>query len=1087
MSDSSNNNIISGAIVTNNSNAQSDLSATVDSNINSANVNLHMNRGLVITGDAYVYDGEVANNMTITSGTQFVSGGVAINTIVISGNQFVSKGTVDTTTINVGNQSVISGGTASNTSIINGSQYVGGGNVFNTTINSGSQGIAGGNVVITNITSGNQLVEGGTVYNTSIGSGKQWIYSGNIYSTTLGNVEQIISGGTVVNTIFGSGGRQEVNAGTVSNTTLSNNASQVVFGGSVIDTTFIGGLQTVIGGTVSNTSIISGTQDLRGGTVLNTTLTSGDQYAVGAFISYTSIGSGQQYVSTGTVISTIINSGTQYVSGGVVSNTNINYGTQSIVGGTVYNTTISNGSQEIQGGGAISGTTYLYQNASQVIMSGANLNNVVISAGAVNDAGIQIVSSGATLNNVTLGSQISQTVLSGANINSVTLQNAAVQNVSGGTVNNISINTASQYVYGGAVSNVNMVNGYQVVSGGNVTGTNISNGTQAILGGTVVNTSLNNGVQVVSAGSVTNTSITSGTQYVTGGSVNSTYFTGGVQNVSSGIVYNTSLTNNASQFVFSGAIASNTVISGGYQSIYSGAVASDTTVTDGSVYVGNGANLGNVTINNGGYLDVSVKTNIQGAVTLNQGGSAQLTTSNGGAINLVGNYNGGLTIIGDPSIIGNDQNTSVTTQIQGFSGVDAGHSDSISLQYDALQNNKLSNVTFPDNNHITITMDNGFSLTLNIVGIKQTGYSIQSSSDGASGLVLTVCFLSGTQIKTKLGVKNIEELQTGDFVTTYDWAQKKYIEREVTWVGKKYCRVNKSLPDDMAGYPVRIVKDAIAKNIPYKDLLVTAEHCLFFEDKFIPARMLVNGSTIYYDYAITSYEYYHLETQDHAVIIADGVCTESYLDTGNRHAFNHNQKIIETSFQSAKDWTIDAAAPLVVARDVVEPLYNKLNKRAQRLKADYKGRHVQLVEDSDLHLVTDQGQVIRNKRVSGDWVTFMVPSTAEFVWINSNRSRPCDVVGPFVDNRHFLGVLVGEIMVFADNKNEFLNILREEEMLEGWHAKQKQAGRWTKGRALLPIKSKHLVDNSVIYISLQILSEGPYIELVTEEEITLVS
>lgn len=246
--------------------------------------------------------------------------------------------------------------------------------------------------------------------------------------------------------------------------------------------------------------------------------------------------------------------------------------------------------------------------------------------------------------------------------------------------------------------------------------------------------------------------------------------------------------------------------------------------------------------------------------------------------------------------------------------------------------------------------------------------------------------------------------------------------------------------------------------------------------------MLVNGLTIYYDYSITSYEYYHIETQDHAVIIADGARTESYLDTGNRHAFNHDQKVIETSFQSAKNWTIDAAALLVVARDVVEPLYNKLNKRAQRLKVDYKGRSVQLVNDSDLHLVTDQGQVIRNKRVSGKWVTFMVPSTVESVWINSRRSRLCDVIGPFVDNRHFLGVLVGEVMIFANNKNEFLNVLREEKELEGWHAKEKQAGRWTKGKALLPIKSRHLVDNSVIYVSLQILSEGPYVELVTEDE-----
>lgn len=255
----------------------------------------------------------------------------------------------------------------------------------------------------------------------------------------------------------------------------------------------------------------------------------------------------------------------------------------------------------------------------------------------------------------------------------------------------------------------------------------------------------------------------------------------------------------------SGGIASNTVISGGYQSIYSGAVANNTTITDG-------ATVSNVTINNGGWLDVGLGTNMQGEVTLNPDGSALITMFNGGVINLVGDDNGGLTIAGEPPLVNwEGNNASVTTPIQGFSVTNASHSDGILLQYSDIETGKLSNVTFPDNDHITITMDNGFALTLNIVGIKQTGYSIQSPSDGGLGLVLTVCFLSGTQIKTKLGVKNIEELQVGDFVTTYDWVQKKYVEREVTWVGKKNCRVNTSLPDDMAGYPVRIVKDAIAK------------------------------------------------------------------------------------------------------------------------------------------------------------------------------------------------------------------------------------------------------------------------------------
>ncbi|WP_035367102.1 Hint domain-containing protein, partial [Acetobacter pasteurianus] len=73
-------------------------------------------------------------------------------------------------------------------------------------------------------------------------------------------------------------------------------------------------------------------------------------------------------------------------------------------------------------------------------------------------------------------------------------------------------------------------------------------------------------------------------------------------------------------------------------------------------------------------------------------------------------------------------------------------------------------------------------------------------------------------------------------------------------------------------------------------MLITAEHCLFFEGKFVPVRMLVNGVSIFYDKSITSYDYYHVETDQHSVITADGMLTESYLDTGNRRAFRQEGK-----------------------------------------------------------------------------------------------------------------------------------------------------------------------------------------------------
>lgn len=74
---------------------------------------------------------------------------------------------------------------------------------------------------------------------------------------------------------------------------------------------------------------------------------------------------------------------------------------------------------------------------------------------------------------------------------------------------------------------------------------------------------------------------------------------------------------------------------------------------------------------------------------------------------------------------------------------------------------------------------------------------------------------------------------------------------------------------------MRILKDTFKPGVPKKDLLITPEHCLFIDGHFIPARMLINGRSIYYDYSMTTYEYYHIETEDHSIIWADGMMTKA--------------------------------------------------------------------------------------------------------------------------------------------------------------------------------------------------------------------
>ncbi|OUJ03295.1 Hint domain-containing protein [Acetobacter cibinongensis] len=175
-------------------------------------------------------------------------------------------------------------------------------------------------------------------------------------------------------------------------------------------------------------------------------------------------------------------------------------------------------------------------------------------------------------------------------------------------------------------------------------------------------------------------------------------------------------------------------------------------------------------------------------------------------------------------------------------------------------------------------------------------------------------FLASTLIQTAHGDVAVEDIRLGDSLMTWDWKIQSKRVSSVTWAGRKHMRANTALPDAEAGYPVRILKDALADGVPYKDLLVTPDHHLFFEDRFIPVRMLVNGRSIFYDYSLVAYDYFHVEAEKHSVIWSDGALNESYLDTGDRNSFRQEGKVVRLG-QPSKDtsWNADATADRGVA------------------------------------------------------------------------------------------------------------------------------------------------------------------------------
>ena len=339
-----------------------------------------------------------------------------------------------------------------------------------------------------------------------------------------------------------------------------------------------------------------------------------------------------------------------------------------------------------------------------------------------------------------------------------------------------------------------------------------------------------------------------------------------------------------------------------------------------------------------------------------------------------------------------------------------------------------------------------------------------------------VCFLSGTMIQTPGGDVPVQDVTIGDDVVAYVGGQAQ--TRRVIWTGTARTVVRHGLPDDEAGYPVRILKDAIADGVPCRDMLVTPEHSLFLGGGFVPGRMLVNGRSIFYDHAITAYDYHHIETERHSIIMADGVLTESYLDTGNRHIFHHRGPVVSIGRGPVRSWAVDAAAPLIVAPDVVEPLYRQLEARARETFHDIRVASPVLHHDAGLHLVADDGAVIRQMRENRGFAIFMIPPGVQAVRIMSRTSRPCDAIGPYLDDRRQLGVLIGQIRLFegsvAYSLSSHLDDAAPDGWCNGWHAPRDGRCRWTNGRAELVLGPRH--PTLMGLLCLEIVAGGPYVD-----------
>ncbi len=150
-----------------------------------------------------------------------------------------------------------------------------------------------------------------------------------------------------------------------------------------------------------------------------------------------------------------------------------------------------------------------------------------------------------------------------------------------------------------------------------------------------------------------------------------------------------------------------------------------------------------------------------------------------------------------------------------------------------------------------------------------------ASSDGQGGTLITVdplCFCAGTRIATPGGAVAVEDLRQGDDVLTADGRA-----MPVRWLGVQ--TVSTSFADPLRALPIRIRAGALGLNLPGRDLLLSPGHAVLLDGMLVHAGALVNGTSIIRATDMPElFHYFHVELDSHALLLAEGVLAESFLD-----------------------------------------------------------------------------------------------------------------------------------------------------------------------------------------------------------------
>jgi len=199
-----------------------------------------------------------------------------------------------------------------------------------------------------------------------------------------------------------------------------------------------------------------------------------------------------------------------------------------------------------------------------------------------------------------------------------------------------------------------------------------------------------------------------------------------------------------------------------------------------------------------------------------------------------------------------------------------------------------------------------------------------SSVDGEGSITEIPCFTAGTQVMTPGGEVAVETLKIGDLVTLSDGRV-----AQMTWLGVKTIAMR--FADPVRALPIRIKANALGHGLPKRDLLVSPDHALLVDGLLVHAGALVNDVSILRERNVPDvFCYYHVEVEDHSLVLAEGVAAETFVDNVDRMNFDNwaEHEALYGHLPGIREMTYPRAKSV---RQVPAALRNRLLNRAIEL------------------------------------------------------------------------------------------------------------------------------------------------------------